>query len=257
MRKYELDVHTHTIASGHAYGTITEMAKAASEKGLKILGITEHTTGIPGTCDEFYFGNMVVVPRNMFGIELMLGAEINILDYKGTLGLDEWYFKHLDIRIAGIHEMCYKSGTIAENTQAIINTIKNPVIDIISHPDDGNCPLDYDEVVQAAKEYHVLLEINNNSLRSSRRKNVFENSVKILELCRQHNIPVLISSDAHYMTDIAKPTTKPARPHFSSGPCAKPPGWSPDKLFLADMGRSHRSKIGKARLFNAPPPSMK
>ena len=99
--------------------------------------------------------------------------------------------------------MCYKSGTIAENTQAIINTIKNPVIDIISHPDDGNCPLDYDEVVQAAKEYHVLLEINNNSLRSSRRKNVFENSVKILELCRQHNIPVLISSDAHYMTDIA------------------------------------------------------
>lgn len=63
--------------------------------------------------------------------------------------------------------------------------------------------LDYDEVVQAAKEYHVLLEINNNSLRSSRRKNVFENSVKILELCRQHNIPVLISSDAHYMTDIA------------------------------------------------------
>ena len=203
MRKYELDVHTHTIASGHAYGTITEMAKAASEKGLKILGITEHTTGIPGTCDEFYFGNMGVVPRNMFGIELMLGAEINILDYKGTLGLNERYFRHLDVRIAGIHSMCYEYGTMAENTQAIINTIKNPIIDIISHPDDGNCPLDYDEVVQAAKEYHVLLEINNNSLRSSSRKNTFENSVKILELCRKLNIPVLVSSDAHYMTDIA------------------------------------------------------
>ena len=203
MRKYELDVHTHTIASGHAYGTITEMARAASEKGLKILGITEHTTGIPGTCDEFYFGNMGVVPRNMFGIELMLGAEINILDYKGTLGLNERYFRHLDVRIAGIHSMCYEYGTMAENTQAIINTIKNPVIDIISHPDDGNCPLDYDEVVQAAKEYHVLLEINNNSLRSSSRKNTFENSVKILELCRKLNIPVLVSSDAHYMTDIA------------------------------------------------------
>ena len=50
------------------------------------------------------------------------------------------------------------------------------------------------------------------------------------------------------MTDIAKPHTKPSRPHFSSGPCAKPPGWSPDKLFLADMGRSHRSKLGKQRL---------
>ena len=44
------------------------------------------------------------------------------------------------------------------------------------------------------------------------------------------------------------PTTKPARPFFSSGPCAKPPGWSADKLATASLGRSHRSKIGKTRL---------
>jgi phosphoserine aminotransferase len=44
------------------------------------------------------------------------------------------------------------------------------------------------------------------------------------------------------------PASKPARPFFSSGPCAKPPGWSPDKLATHSLGRSHRSKIGKARL---------
>ncbi|WP_380785266.1 phosphoserine transaminase [Sphingomonas sp. R86521] len=44
------------------------------------------------------------------------------------------------------------------------------------------------------------------------------------------------------------PTTKPARPYFSSGPCAKPPGWSADKLATDSLGRSHRSKIGKTRL---------
>ena len=49
----------------------------------------------------------------------------------------------------------------------------------------------------------------------------------------------------------AKPATKPARPHFSSGPCAKPPGWSPDKLDTRVMGRSHRSKLGKNRLQHA------
>ena len=49
----------------------------------------------------------------------------------------------------------------------------------------------------------------------------------------------------------AKPATKPARPHFSSGPCAKPPGWSPDKLDTRVMGRSHRSKLGKKRLQHA------
>jgi phosphoserine aminotransferase len=46
----------------------------------------------------------------------------------------------------------------------------------------------------------------------------------------------------------AKPATKPARPYFSSGPCAKPPGWSPEKLATESLGRSHRSKLGKNRL---------
>ncbi|MCT2558613.1 phosphoserine transaminase [Tsuneonella sp. YG55] len=50
------------------------------------------------------------------------------------------------------------------------------------------------------------------------------------------------------MTDYPLPERKPARPYFSSGPCAKPPGWSPDKLATESLGRSHRSKIGKARL---------
>ena len=47
---------------------------------------------------------------------------------------------------------------------------------------------------------------------------------------------------------IAKPATKAARPFFSSGPCAKPPGWSPEKLSTECLGRSHRAKIGKTRL---------
>ncbi|MDY7524753.1 phosphoserine transaminase [Sphingomonas sp. 10B4] len=51
------------------------------------------------------------------------------------------------------------------------------------------------------------------------------------------------------MTDVpAVPAIKPARPYFSSGPCAKPPGWSPENLATESLGRSHRSKIGKTRL---------
>jgi len=48
-----------------------------------------------------------------------------------------------------------------------------------------------------------------------------------------------------------KPEARPARPFFSSGPCAKPPGWAPAKLATASLGRSHRSKLGKARLGHA------
>ena len=50
------------------------------------------------------------------------------------------------------------------------------------------------------------------------------------------------------MTEVRKPQAKPARPYFSSGPCAKPPGWSPEKLNTESLGRSHRAKIGKTRL---------
>ena len=64
--EFTLDLHTHTVASGHAYSTVQEMAKAAADKGLKLLGITEHAQGIPGTCDEIYFHNMRIIPRNCY-----------------------------------------------------------------------------------------------------------------------------------------------------------------------------------------------
>ncbi|HET7817463.1 MAG TPA: phosphoserine transaminase [Sphingomicrobium sp.] len=48
-----------------------------------------------------------------------------------------------------------------------------------------------------------------------------------------------------------KPDTRPTRPHFSSGPCAKPPGWSPALIDARALGRSHRSALGKARLAQA------
>ena len=49
--KYQsvMDLHTHTVASGHAYCTLREMARAASDKGLELLGITEHAPKMPGT----------------------------------------------------------------------------------------------------------------------------------------------------------------------------------------------------------------
>lgn len=119
-----------------------------------------------------------VVPRHQYEIELILGAEINILDYNGALSLNNAIINCLDIRIAGIHKYCYTYGTKEQNTNAIVEVIQNPRIDIISHPDDGNCPLDYERIVQDAKKHHTLLEINNNSLHSKSRKCVFENSLQ-------------------------------------------------------------------------------
>lgn len=200
----ELDVHTHTVASGHAFSTLQEMAQAAADKGLKLLGITEHSPGIPGTCNPIYFRNIHVVPRQMYGIELMLGAEINITDTKGTFDLDESYLKLLDLRIAGIHSLCYSQGTKEENTYGMVQAISNPYINIISHPGDGTADLNFEPIVLAAKEHHTLLEINNSSLKPSRgKKQARPNNLEILRLSKKYEVPVILGSDAHISFDIA------------------------------------------------------
>lgn len=202
-----LDVHTHTLASGHAYSTIDEMAREASKKGIELLGITEHAPTMPGTCHLFYFENLHVIPRELYGVKLLFGSELNILDFHGRVDLEDRVLKKLDLCIASIHPPCIQSGTKQENTSAVINAMKNPYISIIGHPDDGRFEFDYEALVQAAKEYEVLLEINNASVSpGSFRPNTRENDLLMLFYCKKYKVPVIMGSDAHVAYDVGKHT---------------------------------------------------
>ena len=196
--KFVLDTHTHTLASGHSYSTIREMAHTAAERGLELLGITEHAPKMPGSCHELYFQNLKVVDRQMCGVELLLGAELNILSPDGTVDLPDSILQKLDITIASLHIPCMKPGTLLENTRAYVNAIKNPLINIIGHPDDRRYPVDYREIVLAAKEYDTLLELNNASLTDGgARINARPLDIELLELCKEHEVPIVVASDAH------------------------------------------------------------
>lgn len=81
------DLHTHTTASGHAYNTLYEMARAGAEAGLSIFGSSDHAPAMPGTCSEMYFCNFSVIPRELFGVRLLMGCELNIIDFQGTVDL--------------------------------------------------------------------------------------------------------------------------------------------------------------------------
>lgn len=202
--KTRLDVHTHTVASGHAYSTIQEMAHQAADLGLDILGITEHGPNIPGTCTPIYFRNLHCVPRNMYGIKLMLGAELNILNTKGDIDLDEQHWRMLDLRIAGIHSLCWNGGTREENTHAVTEAMRNPYVQIISHPGDGTAELDFDKLMQVSRQTHCLLEINNHSLAPIRHKEVARpNNLELLKLAKHYEVPIILGSDAHFSTMIA------------------------------------------------------
>ena len=200
--KLLLDIHTHTLASGHAYGTIREMAASAAEHGLQLLGISEHAPGIPGTIHPFYYNNLEVIPRTLYGVEIVHGCEINVLS-GGALSLEECYIDRLDYAIAGIHKQCYTDEGRQRNTENLINCMKHPKVCFVSHPDDDHTPLDYELLVCAAKEYHVALEVNNSSLhKKEQRWNCVENYKTMLALCAHYQVHVILSSDAHDPSDV-------------------------------------------------------
>ena len=197
MEKYVMDIHTHTIASGHAYGTIREMAQAAREKGLELLGLSEHAPGIPGTCDPFYYLNLQVIPRELYGVRIYHGCEINVLN-DGTLSLEQKYIDRLDYAICGIHMQCYEDAGMEKNTDNVISCMKSEKVHFVSHPDDDHMPLDYERLVKAAKEHRVALEVNNSSLvKKELRLNCYDNYRRMLRLCEAYRVPVYLASDAH------------------------------------------------------------
>lgn len=192
-----LDIHTHTMVSGHAYGTIREMAAAAAEQGLDLLGITEHGPGIPGTCHPIYFCNLTAIPRHLSGVEVFHGCEVNVLD-DGTLSLSQRYLDRLDYAIVGIHLLCYHDAGPEKNTDNLISCMKHEKVCFVSHPDSDRMPVQYERLVPAAKEYHVALEVNNSSLRHpENRPGCVKNYKEMLALCRQYGVPIIVNSDAH------------------------------------------------------------
>ena len=201
----EIDTHAHTLISGHAYNTIREMARMAADKGLKGLALTEHAPEMPGSTHLFYFQNLNVVPRQMEGIELLLGAELNIMNEDGEIDLPDNVIAELDISIASIHGPCYKGERTKEAvTRAYVNAMEKQVIDIIGHPDDGRFQVDYEVLVKTARRTETLLELNNSSLNPRGfRKNTRENMLEMLKCCKKYGVYIVLGTDAHVDVSIA------------------------------------------------------
>lgn len=197
MKPFVADVHMHSILSGHAFGTVRELAFEGANHGMKLIGVTEHGPGIPGTCDPIYFRNIIDAPRMLYGVEMLYGSEVNVLN-GGKLDLDRRHLDCLDYAIAGIHGLCYENEGIVGNTDNVIRCMADPRVRFISHPDADTYPMDYKALVEGAKAYNVALEVNNSSLRKpSLRPNCVENYGKMLPLCMEYGVNIIVNSDAH------------------------------------------------------------
>ena len=202
-----LDVHTHTIASVHAYSTLREMITAAKEKGLELIGIADHAPSMPGAFHEFYFCNFKVIRPEAYGIDVVMGVELNMLDYTGSIDLKEHLLSRLDYAIASLHDPCIRPGTREQNTAALIGAMRHPKVKIIGHPDNPLYPVDFGKLAKAACENHVLLEINNSSYTpGGSRTGSRELAGELLAACKKYGTTVILGSDAHIDLDVGNHT---------------------------------------------------
>jgi len=196
-----IDMHNHTISSGHAYSTILEIAQEASKKGMKYIGITDHGPSMKGAPNIWHIGNLRVLPNTICGVEVLIGVEANILNEKGELDVPESYLENLDIVLAGFHEGPIEPKDMKSNTKTILNVMENEYVDIVVHLGNPRFPIDMEKVVLKAKETNTLVEINNSSLLTSRVGSE-DNCYEIALLCKKHQVPIIVNSDSHFSLDV-------------------------------------------------------
>lgn len=194
---FKVDTHLHTVASGHAFGTVTEMARAASLKGLEMIALTDHGPSMPGGAHRFYFSNLVVLPPFIEGVEVLRGIEANIVSEDGDLDLDTRYLEKLDWVAVGLHDDCIEPMSSELNTRAIIRAIESGLVDVVVHPGNPHFPIDHGKLVRAMADAGIIMEINNSSLVSPHRRGSDANCAELAQLAVKHNLNLVLGSDAH------------------------------------------------------------
>lgn len=200
--KIVVDTHTHTLSSGHSYSTVQELAKEAAVNGIEMFVVTDHGPNLKGAPCLYHFGNLRVIPDELYGVKILKGVEANIIDYSGKTDMPDEYLKRLDFIIASFHDICIIPSTIEEHTNALLKIIKNPLIDAIAHPGNSQYQVDIEKVVRAAKENNKLIEINNHSF--AVRAGSEKNCKKFALLCKEYRVRVVCGSDAHISFDVGK-----------------------------------------------------
>lgn len=198
---YPVDLHSHTIASSHAYSTLHDYIAEARRKGIKMFANTDHGPGLEDGAHYWHFVNLKVIPRLVEGVGILRGIEANILNTQGETDCYGATRDWLDIVLAGFHRPLIQPTTVADHTEALINTMRSGKVDVITHPGNPAFPIDVEAVVQAAVEYNVALEVNNSSFTVSR-VGCEANCTAIVEAACKLGAKISVGSDAHIAFDL-------------------------------------------------------
>ena len=192
------DLHIHTVASTHAYSTVTECAQSAQRQRLELIAVTDHGPGTPDGAHLWHFENMGILPRSICGVIVLRGIECSIIDDCGHLDAPEALLAKLDLVIASLHqcEGCWRPQTDEEHTRGMLALMEHPYVDIIGHVGRHKHSIDYEAIVKKAKAYGKIMELNAASFEKG--EQILKNCTQVMRLCKQYAVPVAVNSDSHF-----------------------------------------------------------
>ena len=174
------DLHTHTLASTHAFNTVTEMARAAYEMGHKAIAITDHGPQMPDSPHIWHFYNLMRLPQKIEGVFLLRGMEADVLNIRGELDFSQAEFERLqpDWVIASIHSDTLQPGEYTQEdfNQLWLNIAQNPYVDMIGHSESKRYRYDYDALAPVFARNHMK---------------------ELALACKQAGTKVAVNSDGH------------------------------------------------------------
>lgn len=196
----------HTVASGHAYSTVGEIASAAAANGVELVALTDHGPGCPGGAHPYHFWNLKALPSVLGGVRLLKGIEANVTDSDNGLDLEDEILELLDFVAVGFHPAAgFNEGDERRNTDALLRSMANPLVDMVTHPGNGNYPVDRDAIVAAAVEHDVLIEVNDFTfVGPGSRAAYVDGEREFAAAAARAGAKVAICSDAHFHLHVGR-----------------------------------------------------
>ncbi len=198
LKMLKIDLHIHSIHSGHAYGTFYDIADEALKKKMDMIAITDHGPSMAGVTGDIHFFMGHRMPKSK--LKILWGCEANIMDVNGELDLTERHIARLDLVLVGFHKTGYVDQGKEKNTLVIEKVLKKPFVKILTHPTHQQFECDFERIVESALENGVLPELNLTYLREA--VNDFDLFKKMVAIVRSKKKRLIVNSDAHFVHEI-------------------------------------------------------
>ena len=192
----DLQMHTDATDGKH---TLAEMVEACRKLGYEYLAITDHTKAVRvagGLTKAGFHKQAHAIEAIRQGVSkpfVFTGAEVDILD-DGSLDLDDETLAAFDVVLVSVHSKFNMSK--AEMTRRVVRALQHPRVHMLGHPTDRLLgkrepyPVDLSEVIKAARDHGVMLEIN-------AQPNRLDLNDVYVQMAREAGVKLVINTDAH------------------------------------------------------------